>query len=422
MRDILPAQKEIHRHIEDVVEDVLSRYGYQEVGLPGIESTQLFARLVGEATDIVEKEMYSFEDRNGDSIALRPEGTAGCVRLALDGGLIFNQTQRLWYKGAMFRYDRPQKGRYRQFEQIGAESFGMAGPDIDAEMLLMNRRMWQALGLDGQLRLELNSIGNAACRQTYQKALVAYLNTCQAALDEDSRRRLETNPLRILDSKDQRTREVLADAPALPDFLDDESRAHFADLCAILDANGLPYVVNPRIVRGLDYYTRTVFEWLTSDLGAQGTVCGGGRYDGLVAQLGGRATPGVGFSMGLDRLALLLEQSFVTSESADVFVVSMGEAARAQSLCVAEQLRDELASRKVVVHCGAGKFKAQLKKADVSGARLAIILGEDELAAGTVGVKMLREQGEQQSLALEVLGKFCAAYFDDQSHQNAHNR
>ena len=412
MRDLVPAQQEIFRHIEDLLRGLLSAYGYQEVGLPTLEMTRLFTRLVGEMTDIVEKEMYSFQDKNGESLTLRPEGTAGCARLAQDKGLLFNQTQRFWYSGSMFRYDRPQKGRYRQFEQIGAECFGMAGPDIEAEMLLMNWRMWKTLGLETTLRLEINSLGDAEDRGKYQQALSTYLADFKQVLDEDSQRRMATNPLRILDSKHPRTREILEAAPQMTEFLGAAARQHFTQLCELLDAHALPYVVNPQIVRGLDYYNRTVFEWVTDDLGAQGAVCSGGRYDGLVAQLGGRSTPGVGFALGVDRLCLLLEEDFPTSLLADVFIVSLGDAARHQALVIAERLRDLLVKKKVVLHCGTGKIKAQLKKADLSGARLAIILGEEEIASETVAIKALRERQEQIALPAEQLGDYCIQYFD----------
>lgn len=412
MQDILPAQKQLFRLIEDTVRDVLTTYGYQEIGLPQLEQTNLFKRLVGENTDIVEKEMYTFDDRNGDSLTLRPEGTAGCVRYAEENGLLFNQVQRFWYSGAMFRYERPQKGRYRQFDQIGAECFGMAGPDIDAELLLMNQRMWNRLGLASEIRLELNTMGMPAERDAYREKLVAYLVEFEKALDEDSQRRLFTNPLRILDSKDERTREIIKDAPLLSDCLGPESKAHFETLCGILDANNVAYVINPSIVRGLDYYNGTVFEWITSSLGSQGTVCGGGRYDGLAEQIGGRATPGVGFAMGLDRLALMLAQHMEPTRQTDVYVVSQGEKPRNEALRLAEVLRDALPGRSVLVHCGGGKFKAQLKKADASGAELAIVLGEDELDSGTVGIKSLRQSGEQEQVAREQLVNWCQAYFD----------
>ena len=407
MQDILPARKEIYRAIEDIVQGVLSSYGYREIGLPAIEQTNLFKRLVGESTDIVEKEMYTFDDRNGESLTLRPEGTAGCVRFAEENGLLFNQVQRLWYAGPMFRYERPQKGRYRQFDQIGAECFGMAGPDIDAELLLMNQRMWKALGLAEDIKLELNSLGDANARARFRDELTSYLTQYRDELDEDSQRRLTTNPLRILDTKVPRTREILVDAPSLHDYLDNESRAHFESLKGLLDDNGVAFEVNKDIVRGLDYYNRTVFEWTTDTLGAQGTVCGGGRYDGLVEQLGGKPSPGVGFAMGLDRLALMLEARQASSAQTDIYVVSQGEAPRAAALAVAELLRDGAPDLGIVVHCGDGKFKSQMKKADASGARLALILGEDELAAGTVSVKSLREDGGQVAVARSELLAHC---------------
>ena len=411
MQDILPAQKQIFRLIEDTVRDVLAAYGYLEVGLPQIEQTRLFQRSVGENTDIVEKEMYTFDDRNGDSLTLRPEGTAGCVRFAEENGLLYNQIQRLWYSGAMFRYERPQKGRYRQFEQIGAECFGMPGPDIDAELLLLNARIWRRLGLDGEISLELNSLGSPEARNQYESKLVDYLQTYKTDLDEDSQRRLESNPLRILDSKIDRTRDILKGAPLLSEFLDDDSREHFETLCGLLEDIGVAYRINPTIVRGLDYYNRTVFEWVTDSLGAQGTVCAGGRYDGLVEQLGGRSTPGVGFAMGLDRLALMLAEQQELDSKVDVYLVSQGDAARAGALKLAEMLRDQLPGTNVLVHCGGGKFKAQLKKADISGAQLAVILGEDEMSSGSVGVKSLRISGEQVEINQSELVAWCSEYF-----------
>ncbi len=410
MQDLLPRQKEIFRFIEDTVRDVLGSYGYQEVGLPVIESTNLFKRLVGEDTDIVEKEMYTFDDRNQESLTLRPEGTAGCVRMAQENGLTYNQVQRLWYAGPMFRYERPQKGRYRQFEQIGAECFGMPGPDIDAELMLLTHRIFTALGVAGDLGLEINSLGGAESRVAYRAALTSYLSGVATELDEDSLRRLETNPLRIFDSKVARTQSALEGAPLLQDFLDDESIAHFDGLRRTLDSRQVPYRVNPRIVRGLDYYNRTVFEWVTDTLGAQGTVCGGGRYDGLVEQIGGKPTPGVGFALGLDRIALMLEDKFESRHQADVYIASAGDKARAYALDVAEGVRDGFASLRVIVDCGAGKFKAQLKKADASGASLALIIGEDEVAGGQVTIKHLREDREQQSINTDELGQFLADY------------
>ena len=415
MQDLLPAQKKISRTIEDVVREVLAAYGYREIGLPQLEQTELFKRVVGENTDIVEKEMYTFDDRNGESLTLRPEGTAGCVRFAEQNGLLFNQVQRLWYSGAMIRYERPQKGRYRQFDQIGAECFGMPGPDVDAELLLMNARIWRKLGLDGDIRLELNSLGNPDARVKFKEKLAGYLQAYEQDLDEDSQRRLTTNPLRILDSKSSKTQEILRGAPVLSDFMDNESKQHFEGLRGLLDDNGIAYEVNPNIVRGLDYYNKTVFEWITTTLGSQGTVCGGGRYDGLVEQLGGKPSPGVGFAMGLDRLSLMLAEKMESSKDADVYVVSQGNAARATALRLAESIRDQLSGKKVVVHCGDGKFKSQMKKADASGADLALVLGEDEVAAGTVSIKSLREGGEQSTISQETLAQYCLDYFSKEN-------
>ena len=402
MQDLLPKQKEIFRYIEDTALGVLESYGYTEIGVPVLDSTQLFSRLVGQATDIVEKEMYTFEDRNGDSLTMRPEGTAGVVRMGQENGLLFNQIQRFWYAGPMFRHERPQKGRYRQFEQIGAECFGMAGPDIDAELLFICQRMWEALGVADEIHLELNSIGTTECRAAYKSELVSYLVKHRDGLDEDSMRRLETNPLRILDSKEPKTQELLVDAPMLTDFLDKESQTHFDQLRGLLDQNQLFYQVNPSIVRGLDYYNKTVFEWVTGSLGAQGTVCGGGRYDGLVEQVGGKSTPGVGFAMGLDRLAMMLDDKFESTANADVYIASLGEPARAYALLLAEDIRGNLVHCKVVVHCADGKLKSQMKKADASGARMAIIIGEEEVSKREVTVKYLKT-GEQQSVNAEAV-------------------
>jgi histidyl-tRNA synthetase len=407
MQDLLPEKQHVFRHIKDVVKRVFSAYGYGEVDFPIIEHTQLFSRSVGEATDIVEKEMYTFEDKSGDSVTLRPEGTAGCVRMAQENGMLYNQVQRLWYSGPMFRYERPQKGRYRQFAQIGGECFGMPGPDIDAELLFLTARIWRELGIMDHVTLELNSMGSVESRKAYEQSLVEFLSRSKSLLDPDSQRRLETNPLRILDSKDTDTQAILADAPSLIDYLDQESSEHFAQLKQMLDNAQVRYEVNPTIVRGLDYYNRTVFEWTTRSLGAQGTVCGGGRYDGLVEQLGGRPTPAVGFAMGLDRVALLmLEQDAAADESGiDVFVASMGELARAQALLLGEQLRDQFQHVRVQVHCGDGKFKAQLKKADQSGAQVALILGEDEVRSGQITVKNLRDGSDQYPISANNLGK-----------------
>ncbi len=409
MNDILPDQSPVWQYLESSVRDMFRRYGYQEIRLPILEQTELFRRSIGEVTDIVEKEMYTFEDRNGDSLTLRPEGTAGCVRAAEEHGLLFNQTRKLWYAGPMFRHERPQKGRYRQFHQMGVECFGMTGPDIDAELLVMTARLWRALGLEEHVRLEINTLGTAESRANYRAALVTYLEQYRDRLDEDSLRRLGTNPLRILDTKDPGTRELLADAPVLNDYLDDDARQHFAGLCALLEAAGVAYEVNPRLVRGLDYYGKTVFEWVTDSLGAQGTICAGGRYDGLVEQLGGKPTPGVGFAMGLERLVLLLQTLELIPErvnnDADIYLVAVGEAALASGVRIAETLRDALVDRIVVCHSGGGSFKSQIKRADRSGARLALVLGEDELANGTVTVKHMRTDREQETVSLTGLAE-----------------
>jgi histidyl-tRNA synthetase len=416
MNDILPEQTPTWQYLEATVRNLLRQYGYQEIRMPIVEQTDLFKRSIGEVTDIVEKEMYTFDDRNGDSLTLRPEGTAGCVRAAEEHGLLFNQTRRLWYSGPMFRHERPQKGRYRQFHQIGVECFGMAGPDIDAELLMLTARLWKTLGLSGHTRLEINSIGSAQSRKVYRDALVDYLSGYASELDPDSQRRLTTNPLRILDSKDPGTRSILENAPRLDDYLDDDSRAHFDRLRELLDAAGVSYTVNPALVRGLDYYGKTVFEWITDSLGAQGTVCAGGRYDGLVEQLGGKPTCAVGFAMGVERLILLLETLDLIPDSvngdADVYVTAMGDATVAPALALAESLRDQLPGRVVVTHCGGGSFKSQMKKADRSGARYAVILGENELANGTVGLKPLRSEEPQRELPRAALAQALAAAFE----------
>lgn len=416
MNDILPAQTPTWQYLERTVRTLLHSYGYSEIRMPVVEQTELFKRSIGEVTDIVEKEMYTFEDRNGDSLTLRPEGTAGCVRAAEEHGLLFNQTRKLWYTGPMFRYERPQKGRYRQFHQIGVECFGMTGPDIDAELLIMTARLWRALGLADNARLEINSLGTAEARKQFRDALVSYLSQYRDKLDEDSRRRLDSNPLRILDSKDANTQALLADAPALADFLDDDSKAHFERLKVLLDNAGVSYTVNPRLVRGLDYYGKTVFEWITESLGAQGTICAGGRYDGLVEQLGGRSTPAVGFAMGVERLILLLETLELVpaevNDDADIYLLAMGERAEQQLLVLAESLRDALPGRSVVTHCGGGSFKSQMKKADRSGARLALIIGDNELDNGVVTVKPLRG-GEQLEVPLANLSNTITEAFDN---------
>ncbi len=404
MNDILPADAARWQFLESTVADVLATYGYSEIRLPLVEQTALFKRSIGEVTDIVEKEMYTFDDRNGDSLTLRPEGTAGCVRAAIQHGLL-TVAQRLWYSGPMFRHERPQKGRQRQFHQIGVECFGIATPDMDAELILICARLWQRLGISDVVTLELNSIGSSAARKAYREALVDYLREREDGLDEDSRRRLDSNPLRILDSKNPDTQALLDDAPGLEDFLDDESVEDFATLCGLLDAAGVSYRINRRLVRGLDYYNKTVFEWVTDALGAQGTVCAGGRYDGLVAQLGGRDTPGVGFAMGMERLVLLLQELDVDvgGTDTDIYVVALGAAAQQQALVSTEALRSRRRGLTIQMHAGGGSFKSQMKKADKSGATLALVWGEDEAAGGNVTVKPLRGQGEQVTIALAEL-------------------
>lgn len=408
MNDLLPAQTSTWQHLEATAAALFRRYGFQEIRFPIMESTELFKRSIGEVTDIVEKEMYTFDDRNGDSVTLRPEGTAGCVRACEQNGLLYNQTQKLWYVGPMFRYERPQKGRLRQFHQIGAECFGFAGPDIDAELIILTARLWRELGLAENIELQLNSLGSNAARQRYRELLVDYLNGVRDQLDEDSQRRISSNPLRVLDSKIPSTQALLKDAPNLLDHLDEESQAHFEGLQDLLRNAGIPFTLNSRLVRGLDYYNQTVFEWVTSDLGAQGTVCGGGRYDGLVEQLGGKATPAVGFAMGLERLVMLLEsRGLQTAPTADIYIVAEAEAlAYAQS--VAEQLRDANPGWAVITHCGGGSFKNQMKKADKSGARVALLCGRDELASEQVTLKHLREEQAQQTLSVAALVAYLA--------------
>ena len=411
MNDLLPEQSAIWQYLERTVAEVLASYSYREIRFPILEQTELFKRAVGEVTDIVEKEMYSFDDRNGDSLSLRPEGTAGCVRACTENGLLHNQTQRLWYTGPMFRHERPQKGRLRQFHQIGVEAFGLTGPDIDAELLLITARLWKALKIDHAVTLQINSLGTSADRASYRAALVEYLSARREQLDEDSQRRLDSNPMRILDSKNPDTQALLNQAPELADFIDQESRDHFAQLCAVLDAASITYEINPRLVRGLDYYSKTVFEWVTSNLGAQGTVCAGGRYDGLVEQLGGKPCPGVGFAMGVERLVLLLDELGAVPDSVgqtvDIYLLAVGDVEQ-QALVLAENLRSDCPNIRLEFHCGGGSFKSQIKRADKSGAKIALILGEDEAAAGTVGVKYLREDRPQEAVAQSDLAGLLA--------------
>ena len=409
MNDLLPSDSAAWQYVEAAVANILRRYAYQEIRFPILESTDLFKRSIGEVTDIVEKEMYTFDDRNGDSLTLRPEGTACCVRACEEHGLLYNQTQRLWYMGPMFRYERPQKGRYRQFHQIGVETFGMDGPDIDAEVLLLSARILRELGAAEFVTLQINSLGDSESRAKYKEALVAYLEVHKDKLDADSQRRLTTNPLRILDSKEASTQALLDDAPVLLNYLDESSRTHFEHLKVLLDAGGIKYQINPRLVRGLDYYGKTAFEWVTDKLGSQSTVCAGGRYDNLVEQLGGKATPAVGFGIGLERLVLLLQAVDAVPKNleqiADVYIVAVGNVQK-EAFQLAEELRNELPSLRVINHCGGGNFKNQLKKADKSTADLALILGEDEVAKNVVAVKFLRDDQPQQIISLNEIINF----------------
>jgi histidyl-tRNA synthetase len=397
MNDLLPDACSRWQWIEEVARGVLHAYGYREIRLPIIEKSELFARSIGSLTDIVEKEMYSFEDRSGENLTLRPEGTAGCVRAGIENGLLHNQVQRLWYAGPMFRYERPQKGRYRQFHQIGVEAFGIETPDLDAELILMCARLWRAFGLEG-LTLQLNSLGTPQARAAYRGVLVRYFESRRAELDADSLRRLERNPLRILDSKNPAMQDVIAGAPSLMDHLDEPSRAHFARLGDFLRAAGIAFVVNPRLVRGLDYYTRTVFEWTTERLGAQSAVCAGGRYDGLVELLGGKPTPAAGFAVGMERLAELLAPQDDKRHAIGVhaYLVLLGDAAERQGLILAERLRD--AGLRIACNCGGGGLKAQLKRSDRSGAPVALLLGDEEVRNASVTIKNLRD-GTQVSVA-----------------------
>ena len=408
MVDILPQETALWQSVEAVARQVLGGYGYREIRLPIIESTDLFARSIGAVTDIVEKEMYTFTDRSDNSLSLRPEGTAGCVRAAVQHNLVATP-QRLWYAGPMFRYERPQKGRQRQFHQIGVEAFGVSTPDQDAELLLLCRQLWQRLGVADALTLEINSIGSADSRAIYRSALVAYLENHYDALDEDSQRRLGSNPLRILDSKIPETQALLANAPVMADYLDDESKADFESLLAMLDAAGMSYTLNHKLVRGLDYYNKTVFEWTTNQLGAQGTVCGGGRYDGMVQQFGGKSTPAAGFAIGLERITLLLQALVEPAvDTADVYVVTADGAAALHALPRVEALRAAIPNLKIVQHLGGGSFKSQFKRADKSGAKWALIYGESELASGTVTLKALRGDDGQVTLKDDLLNEAIA--------------
>jgi len=399
MHDILPAQMPAWNQLEDEYRSLAESYGYRQIRTPIVEKTALFARSIGTVTDIVEKEMYSFEDRNGDSLSLRPENTASVVRAGLQAGLLQDQQQRLWYCGPMFRHERPQKGRYRQFHQLGAEAFGVAGADIEAELILLAARFWKRLGLN-DIDLQINSLGSSSCRQNYRAILVEYFRDHYQQLDADSQRRLESNPLRILDSKNPDLQALIEAGPGLQDSLDQESSEHFEQLKDILDQTGVSYQVNRRLVRGLDYYCHTVFEWVTETLGAQGTVCAGGRYDGLVEQLGGKSNYAAGFSMGCERLvSMIVDQGGAASDpGCDVYLAMRGENCVARAQQIAEAIRDHMPRLELVVHAGAGSFKSQMRKADKSGARIALILGETEIEAGTIAVKFLREEKAQTDI------------------------
>lgn len=401
MNDTSPTETPLWQWVEGKVRSVLANYGYSEVRMPIVESTPLFARAIGEVTDVVSKEMYTFWD-NDEQLTLRPEGTAGCVRAAIENGWSYNNEQRLWYMGPMFRHERPQKGRYRQFHQAGVEIFGISNPEIDAELIILTARLWKELGIDKDVTLQLNSIGSLEARANYRSALVAFLQNHTALLSEEEKERLVKNPLRILDTKNPELQKVLDNAPKLLDYLDDESREHFAQLCALLDAVGVAYEINPKLVRGLDYYNKTVFEWVTTALGAQGTVCGGGRYDGLVEQLGGHATPGVGFAMGLERLVLLVQEvnkDIVLPSVVDIYLVFAGEGTTVSAFQLAEKLRSELPHLRVMTHCSGGNFKKQFKRADKSSAKFALVIGESEVQNNQVVVKDLLGGAEQQTIA-----------------------
>lgn len=413
MNDCSPTESPLWQWIEGQIRQILSSYGYSEVRMPIVESTPLFARAIGEVTDVVSKEMYTFWD-NDEQLTLRPEGTAGCVRAAIEHGWIYNNEQRLWYMGPMFRHERPQKGRYRQFHQAGVEVFGIATPEIDAELIILTARLWKALGIDKHVSLQLNSIGSLEARANYRSALVAFLENHQDLMSEEEKERLVKNPLRILDTKNQVLQDVLDGAPKLLDYLDDESREHFAQLCGLLDAVGIQYEINPKLVRGLDYYNKTVFEWVTSALGAQGTVCGGGRYDGLVEQLGGHSTSGVGFAMGLERLVLLVQEvnkSIPVKSAVDIYVVYQGEGTTLAAFQLAEKLRSELPHLSTMLHCSGGNFKKQFKRADKSGATLALVLGESEVQNNQVVVKHLLGGAEQQTIDVDNLIEHVRAQF-----------
>lgn len=412
MHDVLPDQTPLWQYAENIIREVLSSYGYSEIRLPIVEKTELFKRSIGEVTDIVEKEMYTFDDRNGDSLTLRPEGTAGCLRACLEHGLLHNQVHRLWYYGQMYRHERPQKGRYRQFIQLGVETYGMSAPDIDAELILLMDRLWKRLGIRDKVSLQLNSLGTIAERSVYRDNLVVYFEQHLDALDEDSLRRLKTNPLRILDTKNPAMKDVVANAPELMAYLGEDSLQHFKAITTILDKVGIGYEINTRLVRGLDYYSKTVFEWVTTELGSQGTVCAGGRYDGLIEQLGGKPNHAVGFAMGMERLLALMETlNLPVAPAVDVYLIRVGEQAEQQGFYFAEAIRDNVIGIKLQIDCVGGSFKSQFKKADKSGAAYALILGDDEVSRGEVSIKPLRDNTEQQVLSQAAAIEFLQTSF-----------
>ena len=412
MRDILPADSATWQAVESILRDLLNTYGFHELRIPLVEQTELFKRSIGEVTDIVEKEMYTFEDRNGVSLTLRPEATAGIVRAGITNGLLHNQRQKVWTTGAMFRYEKPQKGRYRQFHQFDVEALGFEGPDIDAELIIISHRIWKALGIDA-VELELNSLGTPDSRANYRKALTDYFEQDPDQLDEDSRSRLRRNPMRILDSKNPALRPLIDGAPLIIDYLDPESEEHFSKLRRLLDQAGIEYRINPRLVRGLDYYTRTVFEWVTDRLGSQGAVCSGGRYDGLVEQLGGRKTPAIGWAIGMERLLELYEVcgGAQVSNNSDVYMVAVGDGVLEPAFQVIEELRNAWPGLKIEMNCGGGSFKTQMKRADRSGALIALVLGESELSDRRIGLKLLRKDVEQLSVEWSALSETLLQYF-----------
>ncbi|MDH5776683.1 MAG: histidine--tRNA ligase [Gammaproteobacteria bacterium] len=416
MNDILPAVTPLWQFVEDTFRQLMKSYAYDEIRMPILEKTELFKRSIGEVTDIVEKEMYTFDDRNGDSLTLRPEGTASCVRACIENGLLHNQTQRLWYTGPMFRHERPQKGRYRQFHQMGVEVFGFAGPDVDAELIMMSARLLKNLGLADIVRLEINSLGVSEERQAHRTELVKYFEQHQDQLDEDSQRRLHSNPLRILDSKNPAMQSMIESAPRLADFMGEETQQHFTRVCDFLAEAGIAYTVNHRLVRGLDYYSKTVFEWVTDELGAQGTVCAGGRFDGLIEQLGAKPSPAAGFALGIERMVALLEgKNISVNQNPDVYLIAAGEKAEQLAIVFAERLRDINKDLSLMLNCGGGSFKSQMKRADKSGARYALILGDDEIAKNSIAIKDLRENKPQIDIQLDDYSQIAKLMLNDEA-------